>query len=77
MESFCFTRTGERERENRGRKALRETKEEMAEHNRSKEEAHEAREWLLAEQGRGAQLGRPGKRLRLVRCRESGPRLGQ
>jgi hypothetical protein len=52
MGSFGITRTGERARENRGRKALHEALKEMVECTQSTEGAHAATEFLLADQGR-------------------------
>jgi len=75
MGSFCVKRKEGRGTENRGRKALHETLEEMAERNQWKEEAHETRESLPAPQDQGVRLGRPDKLLRSVPCHASGPRL--
>jgi hypothetical protein len=71
-ESLRTMQTEERETENRGRKALHEVLKEMAERIQSKEGAHAVTEFLLAEQGRDVQLGRPGKWLRSVLLHVSG-----
>ena len=70
--SLCVKRMEGRETENRGRKTLHETLKEMAERIQSKEGAHAATEFLLAEQGRDVQLGRPGRWLRSVLLHASG-----
>ena len=61
-----------RGKENRGRKALRETPEKLAEHNQSKEEAHEATEFLPAVQDQGARLVRCATPRTLVLRRRQG-----
>lgn len=66
MDSLCVKQKVGRETENRGRKALRATLEEMAEHNHPTQAAHGARESPPVEQGRDVQPGRLGKLLRSV-----------
>ena len=77
MDSFCVKRTEGRGTENRGKTALHETRKEMAERNQSPKGEHEARESLLAELGRNARLGRPGKWLHSVLLHASGRQLGK
>jgi hypothetical protein len=69
MEYFCVTRKEERERENRGKKALHVTPKGMAERSQSKQVAPEARESLFAEQARSVPLGTPDMLLRSVHLR--------